>query len=55
VSFLTEAEVRAFVQRRGPQLAEAELRKAAATDLSITLREVGGSHVRDEHRNSVPP
>jgi hypothetical protein len=34
VSFLTEAEVRTLVQRRGRQLAEAELRKAAAADLS---------------------
>ena len=37
MSFLTEADVRAFVQRRGRQLAEAELRKAAATDLSTTF------------------
>ena len=37
VSFLTEAEARAFVQRRGRQLAEAELRKAAAAELSTTF------------------
>lgn len=37
MSFLTETEVRTRVQRRGRQLAEAELRKAAATDLSTTF------------------
>jgi hypothetical protein len=34
VSFLTEAEARSLVLRRGRTLAEAELRKAAATDVS---------------------
>src|SRR4051794_31550207 len=43
MSFLTESEVRAFVQRRGRQVAEAELRKVATTDIA-TMFDVFLSH-----------
>jgi hypothetical protein len=49
VSFLTEADVLAVVQRRGRQLAEAELRKAAATDLSTAFDVFLPTHCRTQN------